>query len=1151
MRQLTRFLPVLVVAGVGLGTLGWAPQPEPAPEAIRLNNVGVAYMNNQRFEKALELFRQAHGKDASLRPALLNQGIALLNLQRYEPAEEILRQVTEENPRNARAWYNLGLLYKNRGQVEKALEVFERVSQLEPGDPDTHYFRGTLYAQLKQYESAIAAYEQALALDRFHVSAEFGLARAYQNLGETLRARQHLERFQHLTQTKLGAPISLVYGDQGPLSLAQQVSPPAGPVPPAIPVEFTLVSAEAGLDFIHGGQGSPAENQAAFLGSGACFLDYDADGQMDVFLVNSGPDASSELYRNTGEGRFAAATESAGMNARGYGMGCAAGDYDNDGWTDLAVSLLNRVALFRNQNGRFQEATETAGVQANAFPLGLTFLDYDHDGDLDLYVTRFVHLAQAPTGPRLSFPFQVSPATNVLWRNNGDGTFTDWTEPTGLAGSTPTVGLAATDIDNDRAIDFVLTGWRQAPVLWLNPREGPFQPQTPWGDSMPAATAGVAVFDFNKDGWMDLAFTHWGPPGVTLWRNVEGQRFESVDLAPTAWTRGWGLAALDYDNDGWLDLAAVGESEEGGEIRLWRNRGPQGFQDATSAVGVAGLRLTNPRALVTADYDKDGDADLLVTQNTGPVLLLRNDGGNRNHWLRVSLEGLADNKSALGTKVEVFAGTLWQKWELGGASGYLGQSAMEVTAGLGDEPEAQIVRMLWPTGVLQDEIELAARAQHAINEIDRRGSSCPILFAWDGRRYKFVTDVIGAGIVGHWVAPGQRNVSDPTEYVKVEGARPRQGRLSFRFMEPMEEVVYLDQVRLLAIDHPADTEIFPNEFFAGEPPFPEFRVIASRGAQPPPGAWDGAGRSVLTELRQRDRRYVTGFDRLSFKGFTELHGLELELGDWSPARPLRLLLHGFVDYFTATSVYAAHQAGIRPIPPYVEALDSTGQWVRVIDNMGFPAGLARTMVADLTGRLPAGTRRIRLVTNLEIYWDQILIETTPGDVPLQIHEVPLAEARLGFLGYPRAQEGDPKGDLTYVYEDVSATGPYVRHAGAYTSYGDVLGLLAEAEDQYVIFGSGDEVALEFDPGHLPALPSGWIRTYFFYADGFAKDMDFYEAHALTVEPLPFHTRESYPYRGDKSYPDTAPYMHYRLEHNDRLVSGRESSLFRFQYSRSK
>src|SRR6201998_2554565 len=214
----------------------------------------------------------------------------------------------------------------------------------------------------------------------------------------------------------------------------------------------------------------------------------------------------------------------------------------------------------------------------------------------------------------------------------------------------------------------------------------------------------------------------------------------------------------------------------------------------------------------------------------------------------------------------------------------------------------------------------------------------------------------------------------------------------------MEETVYLDQVRLVAVDHPSSVEVNPNERFVSAPPFPEFRVIATENAKPPAGAWNDRGKNVLPLLAKRDRKYVTEFEGLPFTGFAKLHWIELDLGAWDPAKPLRLLLDGYTDYFTATSMYSADQAGIKVIAPHVEAQDARGKWVKVVDDMGFPAGLARTMVTDLTGKIPAGTRRIRITSNLKIYWDRIRMDQTPPLAGIRVNEVPLATAELAFLG---------------------------------------------------------------------------------------------------------------------------------------------------------
>src|SRR3984957_913372 len=1170
-------------------------KPDPRAGVTRENNFGVAQMNRQQFEKALGKFQRACILDPETDTGCLNVGIAFLNMQRFDEARAILEKSAQRDPQNPRVWFNLGLLEKASGNALAAIADFQKVAALDSYDADTQYFLGLIYSQQQEYDKAIAAFRKAIALNPFQVSAEFGLAQALQRSNNAAQAKEHFDKFQHLTTEKLGKPISFIYGEQGKYSLAEVLQPAPEPVPPAMPVRFVNVTGMSGLPVRYGGATGAAEQQEAtpglplgttsgtastasatpqnttrtrriaaakkgeanllakFLGSGACIIDYDGDGRPDIFLVDSDGRGTSALYRNLGNGHFANVAREAKLEFRGQGMGCAVGDYDNDGKPDLAVSMDGRVLLFHNEGNRtFKDVTRESGILTTGLALGLTFIDYDHDGDLDLYVTRFNDFPLENPSQAFAFPTETAPAGNVLWRNNGNGTFTDWTSESGLGGDAPSVGAIGSDVNNDRAIDFVVTGWRKSPGVYLNPREGAFKPFTPWSSDMPAPTAGVVALDFNKDGWMDLAFTHWGSPGLSLWRNMEGKSFDRVPLPDLDWMRGWGLAPIDYDDDGWMDLVAVGEDFAGvGHIVLLRNEGTAGFRDVTASTGLDKIVLKNPRGIIAFDFDGDGATDLLITQNNLPPVLLKNEGGNRYNWLRIALKGENDNKSAIGTKVEMYAGALQQKWEIPGASGYLGQGPAAIVAGLGAERQADVIRLLWPTGVLQDELEIPAHKEEFITEIDRRGSSCPIVFVWNGEKFEFLADMIGPGIVGHWIGPNQRNIPNPAEYFKVTGslAQPQVGRLHFKMLEPMEELDYLDQARLLAVDHPTDVEVYPNEHFASELPFPQFKVIASRDAHLPAGAWDDHSRNLLPLLREQDHKYVTNFPLAPYAGFAEMHWIELDLGDWDPSRPLRLLMDGFTDYFSASSMYAAWQAGITPVPPYVEVQDGSGQWVKVIDDMGFPAGLARTMVADLTGKIPPGARFIRISTNLRVYWDRIRVDNSPEDTEFQLTEVPLAEARLQFRGYPRVVEGNPKNDLSYVYEDVSATGPYARQIGNYTRYGDVTDLVRKTDDEYVIFGSGDEVAVDFDSTHLPDLPDGWTRDYFLYANGFAKDMDFYAAHGDTADPFPFHTTALYPYPEGVAYPVDPQHLDYMLKYNTRGVAGPAGETFRFNYSK--
>ncbi|HEX4067612.1 MAG TPA: FG-GAP-like repeat-containing protein [Acidobacteriaceae bacterium] len=1130
-------VPSIVLIG-GLSALNARPAAEsPQTEAAaRLNSLGVALMNQQLTEKAAAKFAEAHAADPGAAIPVLNRGIALLYLEKLPEADQELRQAAAIAPDNPRTWYNLGLTEMDEANPKQAIEEMRKVLAIDPNDADAHYFVGSLDVTLGDLNGGIAEFETALKLNPLHCSAEFGLARALQRAGRTDEAHDHLKVFQHETQAKLASPLSVGYGERGHYSTMEEMALEPEPVGAMIPVKFEakqLSGADEGgvvVDWV-----GP--------GAGACVIDIEGPGSQD--MVTFGPGKNTIwAYRNLHNGSFEPIPSSqTGLNAEGAGRACAVGDFDNDGLPDLAIAMQHRVILYRNLGGgKFEDVTAKVGITqgnwAKGFPMGLTFVDFDHDGDLDLYVTG--------AGP------------SVMWRNNGNSTFTEWTGPTGLAGPTGqglTVQPILSDINNDRAVDLVVTGAQGAPTIYFNQREGAFRPMPLYTDANLPATRGVAVFDFNKDGWMDVAVTHAGAPGLTLWRNVDGKHFERVALPlPAGVTGGWGVTPIDVDNDGWIDLAAVLEVGGRTELHVFRNlgakSGSQGFEDVTAELGLDKVALHGAGSVIAADVDGDGAADLIVTQAARPPVVLRNVGGNAHHSLRIALTGLADNKTAIGTKVEVLAGGMWQKFEVAGGGGYLSQGSSEIVAGLGKADHVDVVRLLWPTGVPQDEIDIHPGKELALKELDRRGSSCPVLFAWDGKKYQFISDVIGAAVIGHWVSPTATNQNDPDEWIKVDGdkLRARNGLLSLRFGEPMEEVNSIDQLRLVAVDHPAGTEVYPDERFLSEKPFASGTTVAVSAPRPVAGAWDNDGRDVRELLAADDHRYVRDFTNLSYAGFANLHTLTLDIGAWSPERPVRLLLDGYIEYFSASSMYAAWQAGLHPIPPGVDVQMPDGSWKRVIQDMGFPAGLPRTIVVDLTGKLPAGARKIRITTNLQIYWDRARVDNGP-DVAGQVRstEVPLAMAHLAFRGYPQQIEGKTPGDLTYNYDRISATGPFLWARGVYTRYGDVTPLLRSVDDRYVIFGTGEEIDAEFSAHALPPLPSGWTRDYFFYANGFVKDMDYWEASPFTVGPMPFHAMSRYPYPATEHYPQGAGADAYWLDWNSRFESGNRRQKWDFDY----
>lgn len=699
-------------------------QPVVYTEAIRANNIGIALMEKREFTEALGNFQRACILNPDSDTGCLNVGIALFNMGRYDEAATMLKKSAEHDPQNPRPWFNLGLLDRESNRLDEAAQDFEKARALDPDDAGTQYFLGYLAEEAQQYEKAAAYFQNTIDRDPSSVSAEYGLAQAEEHMGDTDGAKARMARYQQLSASKLAERTQFIYGEQGKYSLAQEMEVPALRAPPPIPIHFVDVTANSGLPHsavalrasvppgAKPAQASLPKSKPTLgelLGSGACVFDYDDDGKPDIFLVNGDGKGNAKLYRNLGRGRFADVTKAAKIAFHGQGTGCAVGDYDNDGHLDLAIGSNNGVTLLHNEgDGTFSDATDEAGVRTNGLVLGLTFFDYDGDGKLDLYAARFNDFPLEHAEQPFFFPSDLQPAGNVLWHNEGNGTFRDVTQEMGAAGSAPSIGALATDVNNDRATDLLITGWQKFPTLLLNSRDGAFRPANPWAISMPGPAAGAVAFDLGHRGWMDLAFTHWAPPGMSVWRNVGGKSFQRVPLVGPDWMRGWGIAAIDYDNDGWMDLVAVGETFSGeGRVVLFRNEGSAGFRDVTRETGLDKITLRHPRSVVAFDFDGDGATGLLFTQNDEPPVLLKDMGGNKNNWLELGVEGGRDNRSGIIARVRICAAAQRQVLQVPAASGYLGQGPAVAAAGLGTEGGADVVRIVWPSGAVQDEMRVA------------------------------------------------------------------------------------------------------------------------------------------------------------------------------------------------------------------------------------------------------------------------------------------------------------------------------------------------------------------------------------------------------------------------------------------------------------
>jgi tetratricopeptide (TPR) repeat protein len=1095
--------------------------------AYRANNLGVALLEQFSYDAAAQSFRQALQIDPALSVARLNLAIALFYGGHTAEAVREARTTAGLLPDDPHAHYVVALVARAENRLDDATAAFGRVLQLDPDDAGSQVNLGQIYLQERKYADAIAVLGKALSAEPYNVTAAYNLALALTRSGDAAEGQRAMQRFQALRESTYGVSYSQTYLSQG--QYAEAIAS-TGAEPELVNAAAPNVTFSDATDALlppqtrASGAGaelarpvspvSPVTDDTRDPAGSVLLFDADGDGDLDLFEIGR---FGQRFYRNT-RGRLVDETERVGLTAPGdgVGLGAIAGDYDNDGKPDLFLLRDRGNRLLRqNDRGAFEDVTAKAALPAYAGAArSAAFVDVDHDGDLDVVVV----------GP-----------TNQLLRNNGDGTFTDITNEARVGASGGRgIGIAATDFDNRRDIDMLVANDGGAPVLFRNMRDGSFRDSaSETGLPSAAAYTAVAAGDVNKDGYTDFFFAKRDAPGVFALSDGRG-RFRTV-AAPDG-TRG-AIAAqfLDYDNDGLLDLLVLFEQR----VRLFRNIGGGQWSGTTDAARLGALVPPGTAAfqsIALGDLDGDGDTDAVVRLTNGGLRIWRNEGGNRNHSVRVRLAARVSNRSAVGAKVELRAGSLRQKLEVFSSTPAVAPA--DVVFGLGARAAADVVRVLWPSGILQAETAIQGGAAGArvvtVTELNRKPSSCPFLFTWNGAWFEFVTDFMGGGEMGDWVAPSAWNRPDPDEYVRIRGdqLRPRGGRYEIRVTNELEEAMFVDRLQLVAVDHPAGVDVFPEEGLKTRPP--PFTLMATKGARPPSRAFDDHGHDVLPQINALDRRYPDDFGLLSIRGFAEPHALTLDLG--APTARTVLLMTGWTDYAFSSDNVAASQRGLVMRPPSLQVKDASGTWRTVIDDIGFPVGHPQTVVVDLSGKFLSPAREVRIQTNMRIYWDQILVDTSGGGYPTRLTRVDPIAADLRSRGFSAETTPDGREPFGYNYDVVSNTSPWKVFAGRYTREGDVRPLLRRTDDMFVIARPGDEIALAFDARALPPLPARWARTFLFYVNGYSKEMNPRSASQDTLDPLPFHAMSGYPYGPPEHYPRTKAYREYLARYNTRVVS---------------
>jgi Flp pilus assembly protein TadD len=1041
---------IVCVALIGISLFLWLSRGKDTFD--HWMSLGAGYLEKGEATNAINAYSKAVSLEPENVAAHLNLANAHLLAESKQEAIAQCQQVINLDHNNPAAYYLMGCAYLRLNQPKQAVEAFQQSQKIDPAVTALNFQLGLAQERLGNLDDAIHEFETVIQFEPEHPSAHYQLSRLYQRVGRDADAAQELAKHQQI-QGKSSSPApggAMAFEGckytQPIISFALEQPDRNG-----ISVRFVEATAQA-----FGQQPAPYHGPMGVL-------DYNHDGRNSLFAMQGN---GFILLDNT-KGKFAPLGGVAPATNATYSR-CLVGDLNNDRIDDVVVLGEQASHAFRfATNGQFREVTAASGLKNLKASDGL-LADLDFTGKLDL-------LAVLPGAQGL----------RVL-RNLGNGYFMDNTTNSGLPVVFPGAQHGAVeDWNNEDVPGVFVTRSGQPPVFFAKQRAGAFV-ETNATANWPVGNV-LAIGDLNNDLLLDCVLAGDNLVQVILGGSKEPTKLSAKGLQ----TRG--ILLLDYDNDGWLDILAYGNG-----IRVWRNLGKAGFQEVTSSLGLDKVGQVN--SIVPADFDNDGDTDLVLSSGAG-LQYWRNDGGNANKQLKLQLVGNRSNPSALGVRVELLAG----RWR---AIRTLEQLPFEI--GVGKHDKIDVLKVRW-FDLATTLVDIPVQPQSlTLAELALPTGSCPYLYAWDGQKYRFVTDILGSSPLGLPVSETRYVEADPEEFLSLGTQQqfpPKDGKFELRITEELREVLYLDNAKLVVVDHPQGTSVHPASKMVPGRPFPPHELWTLDAVTSLKHATRSDGLDVTEALAATDGNRVAPIRirEPQLRGLAELFSVTLDFGELPVDKPLVLVLNGWLRFGGGMANVAASLDPNLPFPfPTLEAELPDGSWKLVPVVVGVPAGKTKTILVDLDNKLPVGARRLRLTTAFELYWDSVaLCQRTSADQNRVTALLP-DHSDLHWRGFSQLAAWCDSVPLTPDYDQVASIPPWRRTpSGWCTRYGPVDELLKEKDNALVLLNGGDELALSFQASRLPPKPEGFLREFFLYVLGWDKDADFHVGQGWRVEPLPF------------------------------------------------